>query len=270
MIIQCPDCQTRFKLDPERVPRRSIRVRCSKCRYVFPVDGSVLDPAPEASSFDAVEPRPVSAPRPAAEVDAPSPPEFDRGPLVDREPEALRPPQNAAPDGVAKGGRSGGFGLELERSEVPSLATDEPQGPTVDVDLPAATATMAPEVETRPADATPAVEAPTPVEKPAPVQAQVEAPEAARPGASPGAAEADPKLKKARRLARALVSDILVYNREVRDRALVDGTLVQALGQEIKKSWELYKEKVDPEFASESNLFREALNDILADGQKIF
>ena len=76
--------------------------------------------------------------------------------------------------------------------------------------------------------------------------------------------------QKAKRLARALVSDILVYNRDKRDKALAEGALVQALGQEIKKSWELYKERVTPEVASDTNYFKEALNDILADGQKIF
>jgi hypothetical protein len=45
---------------------------------------------------------------------------------------------------------------------------------------------------------------------------------------------------------------------------------VQALGQEIKKSWELYKERVTPEAAASSNHFKDALNEILADGQKIF
>ncbi|MBU2499797.1 zinc-ribbon domain-containing protein [bacterium] len=70
--------------------------------------------------------------------------------------------------------------------------------------------------------------------------------------------------------ARALVSDILAYNRETRDKALRDGNLVEALGAEIKKSWELYKEKVTPEVANSSDHFRAALNEILADGAKVF
>ncbi len=71
-------------------------------------------------------------------------------------------------------------------------------------------------------------------------------------------------------LARALVSDILVYNREARDRALTDGNLLEALGPEIKKSWELYKEKVGAEAASGTTHFKDALNEILAEGQAIF
>lgn len=71
-------------------------------------------------------------------------------------------------------------------------------------------------------------------------------------------------------LARALVSDILVYNRELRDKAMADGNLLEVLGGEIKKSWELYKEKVTPEVANSTNHFRDALNEILADGNKVF
>ena len=71
-------------------------------------------------------------------------------------------------------------------------------------------------------------------------------------------------------LARALVSDIMVYNRDLYDRAKAEGNLLEALGSEIKKSWELYKEKVTPEVANSTNHFRDALNEILADGEKLF
>ncbi len=71
-------------------------------------------------------------------------------------------------------------------------------------------------------------------------------------------------------LARALISDILVYNRDLYDKAKAEGNLLEALGPEIKKSWELYKDKVTPEVANATNHFREALNEILADGEKIF
>lgn len=75
---------------------------------------------------------------------------------------------------------------------------------------------------------------------------------------------------KTEMLARALVSDILVYNQEARDQALAAGNLLETLGPEIKKSWELYKEKVGAETATSTTYFKDALNDILADGQAIF
>jgi predicted Zn finger-like uncharacterized protein len=75
---------------------------------------------------------------------------------------------------------------------------------------------------------------------------------------------------RAKRLARVLVSDILCYNQEKRDQALIDGNLMTVLGDEIKKSWELYKEKVGVEVAKSTDYFKEALNEILAEGQKVF
>ena len=78
------------------------------------------------------------------------------------------------------------------------------------------------------------------------------------------------KRSKEEMLARALVSDIMVYNRDLYDKAKDEGNLLEALGAEIKKSWELYKEKVTPEVANSSNHFRDALNEILADGENIF
>lgn len=76
--------------------------------------------------------------------------------------------------------------------------------------------------------------------------------------------------ERAKRLAKVLVSDILIYNREKRDQALAEGKLMAVLGPEIKKSWETYKEKVSPEVTDSTDYFKEALNEILADGQKIF
>jgi len=96
------------------------------------------------------------------------------------------------------------------------------------------------------------------------------APESAKPAAARGRRAAGSQDARAKRLARVLVSDILCYNQDKRDQALLDGSLMTVLGDEIKKSWELYKEKVGPELANSTNYFKEALNEILADGQKVF
>lgn len=83
-----------------------------------------------------------------------------------------------------------------------------------------------------------------------------------------------PEMKKekerTKRLARVYVSDILVYNREKRDKALAEGNLISVLGPEIKKGWEDYKKKVGPEVKEANEYFKEALNSILAEGQGIF
>jgi len=78
----------------------------------------------------------------------------------------------------------------------------------------------------------------------------------------------DPR-QKARRLARALVSDMIVYQPEKRQRALAAGNVKEAFDEEIKKSWEEYVQQVGTELANSTPFFNEALNEILAGGQKI-
>jgi predicted Zn finger-like uncharacterized protein len=78
------------------------------------------------------------------------------------------------------------------------------------------------------------------------------------------------KKERSKRLARVFVSDILVYNKDKRDKALARGDLMAVLGPEIKKAWEAYKEKVGPTVVESTDYFRDALNEILADGRKVF
>src|SRR5437762_1738900 len=79
----------------------------------------------------------------------------------------------------------------------------------------------------------------------------------------------DPK-QKARRLARALVSDLVVYHPEKRQQGLRDGTLPQLFKDEIEKSWREYVEQVGAELAKTTSFWAEALNEILAGGNKVF
>jgi hypothetical protein len=75
---------------------------------------------------------------------------------------------------------------------------------------------------------------------------------------------------KARRLARALISDLITYFPQRRDEGLRDGNLREIFREEIKKSYEEYVDQVGKEFAESTTHFTEALNDILAAGQKMF
>ncbi|HXH62848.1 MAG TPA: hypothetical protein VNG95_01625 [Gemmatimonadales bacterium] len=79
----------------------------------------------------------------------------------------------------------------------------------------------------------------------------------------------DPK-QKARRLARALISDMLVYNPEKRVQGMRDGTIPQLFKDEIEKSWLEYVEQVGQELAQSTPYWNEALNELLAGGQKVF
>jgi hypothetical protein len=75
---------------------------------------------------------------------------------------------------------------------------------------------------------------------------------------------------KARRLARALISDLISYFPQKKEEGLRDGTLKQLFKEEIKKSYEEYVGQIGKEFAETTSHFQDALNDILASGQKIF
>lgn len=76
--------------------------------------------------------------------------------------------------------------------------------------------------------------------------------------------------ERARRLARALVSDIASYHRDRLDRGLREGSLRHELGPEIRKSWEEYTAQVGNQIARETSYFRDALNEILARGGRRF
>ena len=80
---------------------------------------------------------------------------------------------------------------------------------------------------------------------------------------------ADPG-QRARRLARALVSDLVAYHPQRREDGLRDGTLRQLFREEIKKSYEEYVEQVGREMAESTPHFQEALNELLGGGRKLF
>ena len=86
---------------------------------------------------------------------------------------------------------------------------------------------------------------------------------------SPHFGRREPK-EKAERLARVLVSDIILYNPDRHQRALDQGSLKEEFEEEIQKSWNEYVDQVGDEIANSTNFFNEALNEILAKGQPIF
>ena len=174
-----------------------------------------------------------------------------------------------------------------ERAAVAAVAATPPPAPVFEVAAPAVESLRpspepvfmqesAPVVESPVSAPTMVAEPVTEIEPIAVAPAAAAAPEieeVAAPAASPAGRSArggKSAEDRAKRLARVLVSDILWYNRERRDAALRDGTLMTSLSEEIKKSWELYKEKVGPEAAHSTNYFKEALNEILANGQQVF
>jgi predicted Zn finger-like uncharacterized protein len=94
-------------------------------------------------------------------------------------------------------------------------------------------------------------------------------PPGGQPPAVPVFGPQDPQTR-ARRLARALISDIKVYNRDRWEQSRSAGTLRRDFRDEILKSWEEYVEQVGESMAKQSPYFRDALNDILAAGERVF
>jgi len=63
---------------------------------------------------------------------------------------------------------------------------------------------------------------------------------------------------------------MIAYLPQKREEGLRDGTLKQIFREEIKKSYEEYVDQVGREYAESTTHFQEALNDLLASGQKLF
>ena len=241
MNVTCPNCATVYRVDPAKVPEAGVRARCAVCSAVFAVNREDRD----AVAARREAPAPQAAPPPAA----PSVPH--RSPPSPVQPPPPAPPASAPPAPVS-------------RPVTPAAAPPRP----VMTPAPAAAG------GTPPRPAAPA-RAQQPVSPPAPQAPPVPAarPAAAPPG--PGGRPANPFLSqdpslKARRLARALISDIVVYHPAKRQEGIRDGNLKELFEEEIKKSWEEYTEQVGREVAESTGFFREALNEILAGGRQVF
>lgn len=153
------------------------------------------------------------------------------------------------------------------------------------VAAPPATPPVAPPLWTPAAQpvATPAPPAVSPqAPRPAPQVTTIPPSSRAAPPAAPPAAPVSPPRRsqnpflaqdpatRARRLARALISDLVVYYPAKRAEGLRDGTLKLLFEEDIRKCWEEYSEQVGMEMATSTRFFIEALNEILADGQPVF
>ena len=282
MNVTCPNCATVFRVDPAKVPEAGVRARCSVCSAVFGVHREGRQP---------------SRPTP--------PPTGRRRALPRRRRHPLRPPRRlrprlryrriaagagAASTGCARSGRpqpgppSGRVARRASRAagrrpsvaprvEPPRAEPPRPAAPGVPPrpSAPPAVAGGPPQCPApRPRLPPPRLRRPPPSPVPAHTAAgshTAAAPVAGRP-VNPFLSQ-DPA-QKARRLARALVSDIVVYHPAKRQEGLRDGTLKELFEDEIRKSYEEYTDQVGRDLAESTGYFREALNEILAGGRQLF
>ena len=238
MHVECSACSARYVIADEKIPMQGARVRCRKCHTVFSIERSAASPAAQSpNALPLIPPTPQTSPPPApmppaAMPAAPSP--FERAPVP-------TPYVQPAPGSDQIGA------TEVERF---ATAYSSAAPATASLAVPAGPAAPQPAAPAKPVGSSPfSMSAGIPEGLPEPERL---------------------KHERARRLARVLASDIAIYNKEKRDRGIQEGNLVAVLGYEIKKSWEVYKERVTSEMANSTPYFRDALNEMLAEGKKIF
>ena len=253
ITVRCPSCSTDFPVDSNKIPRGGVSARCSSCGDVFRIE------RPEERAPSPRPPAPPSFETPTFEAPVEEPSAaFDR----------YGTPETDFSIGTEAHAASAGGGdwvLEREGEIDPGGLTIEPLD-TVESSVEEARAEAGPDL----ADpmALPAEPADTFFSPPAPAPVPTREPEAPAVGGF-SFGKRDPK-DKARRLARVLVSDMISYNPERHERALASGSLKADFEEEIQKSWKEYVEQVGEEMASEHPFWVEALNDVLAKGERIF
>jgi predicted Zn finger-like uncharacterized protein len=253
MNIRCPNCQTVFRVDPARVPAAGVRARCARCSATFTVrrEQSLAAPAAPAAA-------PPPAPSPAgAATGISGPPPQQEAPAA-----ALQDRASVPDDGSAD------VPQEAGSAEVPQEAgsADVPQDGPARERGEAAPPPYTPAYAAQSGGTAPSATAPAPVASGAASAAPAAAAAAPR---MPAFGSRDPD-SRAKRVARALVSDIVAYHPARRDESLQAGTLRADFREEIMKSWEEYVAQVGLELARSTPHFRNALNDILARGQTVF
>ena len=262
MNVTCPNCATMYRVDPRKVPEGGVRARCAVCAAIFAVGE---EPARQPAASVAAVPA-AAEPAPGAVV-APSSvkPPVVAAPVSEPEPE-LAPAHPTPPEPPPEPSRI----PDLDPMPEPSRQAEAPAAPAPrPAAAPASRPHPAPPAAARPMAPPPAMPRPVGVPpRPSPMPAARPAtPEARRP-VNPFLSQ-DPS-QKARRLARALISDMVVYHPAKRREGLRDGNLKTLFDEEIKKSWEEYVDQVGKDIAEGTGHFRDALNEILADGRQIF
>jgi predicted Zn finger-like uncharacterized protein len=157
MIVHCPDCRTRYEINHPPDWAAPVKVRCPRCRAVFPVT-------------------PGAAPAPGVET--------QRGPVP--EPEAKPRPDRGVPEARAAG--------------------------------------------------------------PAPVRNPI----------------VDPQV--ATRLARAILSELVLLRDPERRDAMKQGTLLSTFGGDLVTAYRLYNGRVSPRLRTSRRIFRDAVNEVVGGG----
>jgi predicted Zn finger-like uncharacterized protein len=299
--VTCPECRSMFRVDPAKVPSAGVRARCSVCGGVITIGAGTsideeFDSSPTLTANPAASATPIASRAPVASstpvavephaVEARERPTSRETPSISKptfgEPSPAPTRRQTPPVSQPAGIRPPPFARAplTPPASVPGIPRPA-TGPSVLPPIPPARSPL----PNRPsglgplATARPNAQAATP-----PIGPSASAPREAAPPAAPNSANrpaapartpinpflANDPNAKARRLSRALVSDLVTYFPQRRDEGLRDGTLRELFSDEIKKSYEEYVDQVGKELADSTTHFQDALNEILAAGRKVF
>ncbi len=270
--VHCSGCNAGFPIDSAKVPYPGVYAQCSECETVFLVRTPSDAPAEGEASVEA----PVEAPV----IDEVAPPIYQAGPayeaVPDFEPAMEAPAVGPAPDlpELPEVPDAPAFSEpeppEFSEPEPPAFSEPEPvpdafSTPDPFQAPPEVSAPAAP--EQIPEAAEPMVSAP--VEEPAPAF-EAPAPAAPEPAPTPSPFGRRDPHERARRLARVLVSDMIAYYPDRHRQSLRAGTLAKDFEEEIEKSWSEYVDQVGKDMADGTTYFKDALNEVLAEGNEVF
>ena len=262
MIARCPQCQTRFRVAPEKVGPRGARLRCSRCETVFHVPASSSAPSGDRVRALVVESDADTAKRVV---------EFlSRWGIAAESVQdggaALLAIHRKRPELAILGGHLAGVAApavaEIVR-RTPELKTvrlirvapiDEPVGaPEFDAEhtlgpgeLPDGLGPLLLELGLG--------------QRPAPTAAPPKAETAARPRPQPPQpAAADSALAAAERLTRIIVSDIILYDDARFARAAEQGNVLEAFESELTEANTLFQQRVPEAIRSQRDFLAEEL-----------
>lgn len=69
--------------------------------------------------------------------------------------------------------------------------------------------------------------------------------------------------ERAKRLARTILSDIALYNREQIKSGIENDNLFDVMAEELDRGMKLYKSRVAPELMEKTNFYNQAIVDVL-------
>jgi predicted Zn finger-like uncharacterized protein len=285
MIVECPKCKQNYKVNEKLIPVGGASVRCPSCSNIFTIYQEPLDiplePVSEEISSSPLDKlgtqeqeittEELSEPIEETVVtETPSthstgiettiPPVEERTKLWEKLQESYMSSKKEKD--------------EVETEEIPSIKEEDLQDAfapetqatesfteTKPIETPSETITEEESLSGESTIEIPTIEETTHKEEVTPSVTELEE-------APP--TEEEKVEKEAKRLARSLVKDILLYHGDKVEIGLRQGNLAQLIGDEIRKSWKFYKDSFPLEKTGGVNFFKNALNEIIGKGKPIF